>query len=427
MNFSRLLPLLILAALAPGSRAFVEIRHVIAISVDGLRGDFLQGFVNTTPAEFPNFIRLREMSAFTYNARCDFAYSETVPNHLAMVTGRPVLQPGGQPAAAFTGFTNNFPTATDTVHVYAAASGTNSGSYKAGIFDVAHDRGLSTALYLGKTRLEIVRRSFNAANGAPDVTGPDNGRNKIDFAQVQDGGTNTLIATLVAHIASSLERFTLLHITDPDTAGHSSGWTTTIGGGYRNSILTVDGYVGAILNALAANPALAGRVAVLLTGDHGGGGLAAAPNAHTDATQPGNYTIPFYLFAPGVAGGSDLHALFENRVNPGTTRPTFLDAAQPVHNADIANLSAALLGLPSVPGSFLPPELLKPVQITRNENGVGVTWPAYLTGWALEFSDNLDRVGWHLVSPALTDATGHHVHTVTGPVPENRFFRLRRP
>lgn len=425
MKLPRLLPLLTLAALAFSTRAFAEIQYVIAISVDGLRGDFLQGFVDAAPAAFPNIVRLRDASAFTYNARCDYDYSETVPNHLAMVTGRPVLQPVRHSSRAFTGFTNNFPTATDTVHVYAAASGTNPGPYKAGIFDVAHDRGLSTALYLGKTRLELIRRSFNAANGAPDVTGADNGRNKIDFAQVQDGNTGTLISTLVAHIAGTLERFTFLHITDPDTAGHSGGWTTTVGGAYRNSIVAVDGYVGSILNALAANPALADKVAVMLTGDHGGGGLAGQLTAHTDATQPGNYTIPFFLSAPGVPRGSDLYALFENRVNPGAGRPAFVDSSQPVHNADIANLSAALLGLPAVPDSIPQPVFITPMMITQSGEAITVSWPLYLSGYTLECAGELTATDWTSVTTGLVETGGQTTYSIPFPPPAQQYFRLR--
>ena len=420
----RLLALATFGLLPTTSRS--EIQHVIAISVDGFRGDFLQTFIDGSPATFPNLVRLRNASAFTYNARCDYDYSETVPNHLAMVTGRPVLQPAGQPTSAFTGFTNNFPTATDTVHVYGVASGTNSGPYKAGVFDVVHDAGLSTALYLGKNRLEIIRRSFNATNGALDVTGADNGRNKIDFAQVQDGSTGTLISTLVAHIAGTLERFTFLHITDPDTAGHASGWTTTVGGAYRNSVITVDGYIGSILNAIDANPALAGKVAILLTGDHGGGGATAT--SHTDATQPGNFTVPFFLSAPGLAGGSDLYSAFDNRHAPAASvRPLFTAVSQPVHNADIANLSTVLLGLPVAPGSFAQPELKRPLTLTRATNTITVAWPAYLTGYTLEYIDDLAGATWTTVTSGITEAAGQKSYTFTFPPPDRRYFRLRKP
>ena len=423
----RLLAIAAISLLPATSRA--DIQYVIAISVDALRGDYLQTIVDAAPATFPNFVRLRNMSAFTYNARCDYDYSETVPNHLAIVTGRPVLQPGGQPTSAFTGFTNNFPTVTDTVHVYAGASGTNSGPYKAGVFDIVHDAGLSTALYLGKTRLEIIRRSYDATNGALDITGADNGRNKISFAQVQDGSTGTLISTLVSHIGGTLERFTFIHITDPDTAGHASGWSTAVGSAYRNAIITVDGYLGSILNAIDANSALTGRVAIMLTGDHGGGGLASAPNAHTDATQPGNFTIPFFLSAPGIIGGSDLYNACDNRFAPAASvRPLFTAVSQPVHNADIANLSTFLLGLPLVTNAYMQPELKRPLTLTSAASIMIVVWPSYLTGYTLEYTDDLPGGVWTTVpSGSITEASGQKSHSFTFPPPTARYFRLRKP
>jgi hypothetical protein len=43
----------------PVTPASAEIQHVIAISVDGLRGDFLQTFRRYGAWEFQNFVRLR--------------------------------------------------------------------------------------------------------------------------------------------------------------------------------------------------------------------------------------------------------------------------------------------------------------------------------------------------------------------------------
>ena len=95
MNATRFSKLCALASLpcfffAPLPCAQAGIQHVIAISVDGCRGDFLQTFIETTPANFPNFVRLRNASAYTYNARPDFAHTVTIPDHLCMLTGRPV-------------------------------------------------------------------------------------------------------------------------------------------------------------------------------------------------------------------------------------------------------------------------------------------------------------------------------------------------
>ena len=434
VRFSPWLCLLVLAAIGlfpATSRS--EVRHVIAISVDGLRGDFLQTFIDTAPATFPNFVRLRNASAFTYNARCDYGYSITIPDHLCMLTGRPVSTSGGAALSATHGVTSDSPAATDTVHVYAASSGVNSGPYKASVFDVVHDHGLSTALYLGKDRLSICTRSWNATNGALDVTGADNGRNKVDTFQLVEASGNAtatpgMVNALVAAIQNStLRNFTFLHIADTDYAGHSGNWSTAVGSAYRNGIITADGWLGQILNALEGNASLAGKVAIMLTADHGGGG-GGFLNAHTMAGYQENFTIPFFLSAPGLPGGSNLYGAFENRAAPvATSRPFYTDASQPVRNGDVANLATALLGLPPVPGSLIRPELKRPLTITRGGNFITVAWPSYLTGHTLEYIDDLNGTTWTTVTSGIAEAAGQKSHTFTYPPPDRRHFRLRRP
>ena len=284
---------------------------------------------------------------------------------------------------------------------------------------------------MGKNRLAICDRSWDATNGALDTTGADNGRDKIDIGTIVEAGGNAaatpgMLASFVAAIqAGTLKNFTLFQISDTDYAGHSAGWTTAAGT-YRNVMKVADGWLGQILDAVQNNAALAGKVAIMLTADHGGGGNTPN-NTHLDAPLQGNYTIPFFLSAPGIAGGSSIYGWLENRFDPAAARPLYTDARQPVRNGDVANLSAALLGLPSVPGSLMLPELVKPVNVTSNGSDVTVVWPAYLTGWTLEFTDDLPSGVWQTVSTGLTDTNGQHVHTVSVPVPEKRFFHLRRP
>ncbi len=421
-----LLPLLILAALAPSSRG--EIRYVIAVSIDGGRGDFIQTFIDTAPLEFPNFKRLRDMGASTFNARCDYSHSITIPDHLSMMTGRPVSATGGVPLAATHGVTSDAPSASATVHVYLAADGVNSGPYKASIFDVVHDRGKSTALFMGKNRLAICNRSWDATNGAADITGVDNGKNKLDVSvQVEASGnaaaTPGMLATLVASIQNTtLKNFTFFHIADTDYSGHSGGWSTAAGG-YRTTMSTADGWLGQILDAVQNNAALAGKVAIMLTADHGGGGTTPN-NSHTDATLQGNYTIPFFLAAPGIAAGSDLHAVFANRFNPGAARPTYADPAQPMRNGDVANLSAALLGVPPVAGSLMGPEFKKPLTEVRAGNIITVSWPLYLTGYTLEYTDDLVAPVWTPVTAGIVETATEKTYTFNFPPPDRRYFRL---
>lgn len=406
------------------------IQNVIAISVDGLRGDYLQTMIAATPASFPNFIRLRNSGAFTYNARCDFDYSETIPNHLSMITGKPVIQVGSLTTDQYTGFTANTGfTTSDNVHVYAATYGNNSGHYKTGIFDMVHDRGFSTSLLVGKTRLAIIDRSYNSTAGAADVTGVNNGTDKIDFLQSLDNPGNALITTLTGKISvTTLERYTFLHIVEPDTAGHTSGWSTTVSGAYWNSVKTVDDYLGSIFAALDAKPAMTGKYAILLTADHGGG-VTGNGSPHGDATNVANYTIPFFLLAPGIPANSDAYGIFDNRTNPAASRPTTLAANAPIRNGDIANLSAELVGVPYVTNSVYLPSLKKDVTVSADGSvNPTVNWPIYLTGWTLESCDDLSAVPpvWNTVSTGMSESATKKIHTVT-PAPAARYFRLRSP
>jgi hypothetical protein len=85
------------------------------------------------------------------------------------------------------------------------------------------------------------------------------------------------------------------------------------------------------------------QVALILTADHSGTG-----NAHSDATDPFNYTIPFYVEGPGIADDTDLYALVgETREDPGDTRPPYGTAAQPIRNGDAANRRSSGCALPT--------------------------------------------------------------------------------
>src|SRR5688572_7134264 len=181
-NRTRCLIAMILFGIFNAQTSVATVSYVVHMSIDGLGAVYLQPYVTAAPGQFPNFIRLQTEGAFTYNARCDFGASETIPNHTSMFTGRPALQPAGFPNTTHHGYINNSPPASDTYH----NSGNLNVPYKASVFDVAHDHGLSTGFYAGKSKLSLCDRSFDAVNGALDLIDVDNGRDKIDFAFVGD-------------------------------------------------------------------------------------------------------------------------------------------------------------------------------------------------------------------------------------------------
>lgn len=319
--------------LGAATLAAQEVRYVIHVSVDGFRPDAITAL---PVSAVPNLHRLVTQGAGTANARCDYDVSITLPNHTTQLTARPVLGPAGH------NWTNNRdPEPGQTL-------ATNKGAYLAGVFDVAHDHGLRTAAYVSKTKFVLFATSWDAANGAADTVAPDDGRAKVDLFR-HDGNTAALVAQLAADQRAQPAQYVFLHLTDLDSVGHARGWDTTPGSDYSNAVLHIDNCLGVLFRLIDETPVLAGRTALLLTADHGG-----REKNHGDATQPENYTIPFYVWGPGITPGADLYALNPaTRRAPGTGRPGYDAVPQPIRNGEAANVALKLLGLGPVPGSTI--------------------------------------------------------------------------
>ena len=321
--------LFILRAIAPARGQ--DIQYVIHISVDGGGASYIQSLVGSR--DLPNFQRFVVEGAGTFNARSDYDYTVTLPNHVTQVTGRGV---GGADGHNWTG--NDDPEPDQTIH-------SNKGSYVAGIFDVAHDNGRRTGMYVSKTKFSLFDASYNAANGAIDTTGTDNGRAKID-SYVFDEDTSALTDSLINAMQTNPLNYAFVHYADADFAGHGNGWRSAE---YAGALATVDGYLGRIFNMLDTDAALKGKTALVLTADHGGDG-----DNHEDNTDPLNYTIPFLVWGPGVTAGAELYSLnSQSRLDPGDGHPPYSDPLQPIRNGDAANLELGLLGLPAIPGSTI--------------------------------------------------------------------------
>lgn len=309
-----------------------QARHVIHISVDGLRSDAV---TRATSKRVPNLYRFRTEGAYTDNARTDYDYSNTLPNHTSQLTGRRVTGLQGHNWTK-----NTDPSPGETLH-------SNKGAYVASVFDVAHDNGLSTALYTSKSKFVIYDQSYNEKNGAEDVIGVDNGRDKIDHF-VFDSETESLVDRFVAAMSDNPVDYAFVHLRDPDSAGHSRSWEVRRGSSYMDAVQKVDRLIGHIFEMVESTPELAGNTVIILTADHGGGGNW---HNHGSADHAENYTIPFYVWGAGVEA-TELYALNSGtRSHPGMDNPGYDAPLQPIRNADAANLSLSHLGLPAVPGS----------------------------------------------------------------------------
>ena len=298
--------------------------RVIAISIDGLNPRALE---RLGQSRTPAFHRLMREGAYTLNARTVRERTSTMPNHTAMLTGRRVdAKHGGH------GYTENFDNG-GTVHQAA-------GHYVASVFDVVHDNGRSTAMFASKAKFRMYKRTWNT-HGAPDRTGRNDGRAKIDRVVIDLNNTG-LVARVTAELRRSPREFTFVHLSLPDRAGHAHGF---MGSEYLDAVERTDRLLGRILDTVADRPALRRHTLVLLTADHGGRGAA-----HYNASDPQNYRIPFMAWGPGVAAGRSLYGLNSSIHGPGDSRTSYR-GKQPIRNADLANVATDALDLPRVPGS----------------------------------------------------------------------------
>ena len=301
--------------------------RVIHISIDGLRSDYV------TQGRTPTLYELQRSGTSTLNARNDPAKSNTLPNHTSQLTGRPVEGPTGH------GVDFNEDSGR-TIHDEA-------GEYVASVFDVAHDYGLTTAMYVGKEKFDLHERSWDANFGAVDRVGTDNGRDKVDV-YVRDSperNAQTLITDLDRTDLGRSNAYIFFHIRLPDSAGHAHTWGSTE---YLEAVRESDDLVRQIKDHIESNSAWASSTALIITSDHGG---AEGEDSHYDIENEQNYRIPFIVDAPGVKPASDLYILNPTtRKGPGSSHPG-LGGVQPIRAHEAGNLALSLLGLPSIPGS----------------------------------------------------------------------------
>lgn len=310
--------------------AEAAVDYVILISIDGLRPDAV---TTSGPEKLPNLYRFRDEGAWTDNARTDRDYTLTLPNHTTILTGRGV---SGAPGHSWS--TNSDPGPNETRH-------TNHGSYVASVFDVAHDNGLRTGAYVSKSKFSIYDQSYDEFGGAEDITGPDNGKDKIDMYRFHEN-SEILVDDFISVMRTDPFHSSLLHLLDPDAHGHGTGWMRP---DYLESVGEVDRLRGRLFDLAENAPVLKGNTTIIVTSDHGGTGYG-----HSDSGVVEHYVIPFYTWGKGVTRGIDLYtSTAHSRLDPQFHRTTYTTAVQPIRNGDVADLALSLLGLGTVSGSTI--------------------------------------------------------------------------
>jgi hypothetical protein len=220
--------------------------HVVLVSVDGLRPECLE---SPLVERLPNFARLLR-GPHTLDARTDPTITVTLPNHLSMLTGRPVAGDAGH---AWT--LNSDPPAArhgGTLHA-------QKGSYVASMFDVAHDHGVATGAAFSKTKFSLLTQSYGPDAGAADTVGKDNGTGKIDRALYAPAMAEVALGVTSWLGAARGPSLTFAHFAAPDVAGHATGWDLSPSSPYIAAVEEVDRALGAVLDAIERSPSLAGR------------------------------------------------------------------------------------------------------------------------------------------------------------------------
>ena len=231
-------------------------RHVIIISIDGLRPDAIAKF------DAPTLQWLVKNGRSTLNART-IKPAKTLPSHASMLTGVP---------PSVHGITWN------------ADSTATRGRIKVPtIFEIARRRGLRTAAFFGKTKFEHL-----AVEGSFDYIERPIGGLLSRWASQIDKATADYL-----HEASPNLLF--VHIADVDFAGHRVGWMSWY---YGRAVSSADAAVRDIMNS--ADGAFGkGEYTLIVTSDHGGTGTDHGYHAQDEI-------IPWMVWGEGVNGSGPI-------------------------------------------------------------------------------------------------------------------------
>ncbi|MFT4083054.1 MAG: alkaline phosphatase family protein [Nocardioides sp.] len=287
---------------------------VLAISVDGLN---TRALTRLGRAELPHFHRLLHQGARTLNARTEYEQNVTLPNHTGMMTGRRIDAASGGHGVTWDRDRRRMTVARAAGHPVSS------------VFSVVHGAGGSTALFSAKEKFGLYHRSWP--------------RSICRFTVERD--QMALVRTAAHDLVARGRDFTFLHISLPDRAGHAHGGMSSA---YLQAVRRTDEQLGIVLRALDRHRRLERRTTIILTADHG---FAAGTTSHARRILA-NYRIPFLVWGDGVRAG-DLYRINPDYADPGTARPGYAAARQPIRNGDLANLALTLLDLRSVPGSEL--------------------------------------------------------------------------
>jgi predicted AlkP superfamily pyrophosphatase or phosphodiesterase len=229
-------------------------RHVVLVSIDGLRPDAIAAF------NAPTLTKLVAEGSFTLAAKTILP-SKTLPSHTSMLTGEPPDRHGVLWNDAF----NDEPGTLEIPTIFGTARG---GGYR-------------TAAFFSKSKFSHLQ-----------VPGT------LDFSQSPGGwfgrwSSASTVSDVERHLSTASPNLLFVHLTDPDAAGHSYGWMSPE---YGRAVLRADAALERLLRA--ADEAYGrGDYTVIVTADHGGHGRDHGSDHVFDVT------IPWIAWGRGVEPG----------------------------------------------------------------------------------------------------------------------------
>jgi len=220
----------------------------LVVSIDGLRPDAIP------LADTPNLDRLIARGAIAWRAQTVLP-SVTLPGHVSMLSGT-------SPEVHGVRWNSYQP---ERGHVTVPT-----------LFSVAHDAGLTTAMFVGKVKLAHI-----AVPGTVDT-----------YAYVASGDAQ-VARQAAEHLRAASPAVLFVHLPDVDTTGHQDGWLSAP---QLDAVTRADAAVGVLLEALGALGRLEDTL-IVVTADHGGLGTG-----HGGA-EPESMTIPWLIAGPGIRQG----------------------------------------------------------------------------------------------------------------------------
>jgi len=308
-------------------------KRVVLVVIDGLRPDAIKAL---DPARAPHLAYLINHGASTMNARTDLRSTETLPNIVSILTGRPVADTAAAHKYLINAYTGY------SIHDYID-------QYVDSVFDVTHEAGRRASFFASKDKLGVFVKSYNSSRfvGERLKSGQDPARIQSYVITYYDD-KKTLLSFLNELVYQD-SSFMFLHLAGPDRVGHREGWDVRTDSAYMKEVERMDGFLGEILKTVKKYRRLRNKVYLIVTTDHGGNG-----NVHSDIYDRLNYTIPFIVWGPDIARGADLYKLNKGvRREPGTYMIDYQTPTQPIRNSEAGNLALQLLELPAIPNSVI--------------------------------------------------------------------------